>query len=166
MSKEMPKTLLLDTNIWIDYYLGDRPGSKAAAELIAAADVLKITHAYPSLSVKDLYYVLNQETKREFRKASGVLTESQALACNEYAWACVGAMRGIAVASPIGEPQVWLACHYKDIHCDFEDDLVLAALETSKADFLVTNDEALCRKAPKGALSAADMLAYLRAHEG
>ena len=94
------------------------------------------------------------------------MTESQALACNEYAWACVGAMRGIAVASPIGEPQVWLACHYKDIHCDFEDDLVLAALETSKADFLVTNDEALCRKAPKGALSAADMLAYLRAHEG
>ena len=54
MSKEMPKTLLLDTNIWIDYYLGDRPGSKAAAELIAAADVLKITLAYPSLSVQDL----------------------------------------------------------------------------------------------------------------
>lgn len=43
--------------------------------------------------------------------------------------------------------------------------MVLAVLETSKADFLVTNDETLCRKAPKGALSAADMLAYLMAHD-
>lgn len=166
MNEEMPPTLLLDTNIWIDYYLGDRPGSKAAAELISAADIRKITLAYPALSIKDLYYVLNQETKREFRKATGALTEPQALACREYAWACVDAMREIAVAAPIGEPQVWLACHYKEVHGDLEDDLVLASLETSKADFLVTNDEVLCRKAPKGALSATDMLAYLKAHEG
>ena len=57
---------------------------------------------------------------------------------------------------------MWLASHYEDLHGDFEDDLVLAALETSKADFFVTNDEVLRGKAPTGAFDAADMLAYLR----
>lgn len=165
MNEETPKTLLLDTNIWLDYYIADRPGGDDAIALVSRASVDEITLAYPSLSVKDLFYVLNQEVKKEFREKYGSLTEAQARACREYAWACVDSMRDIAVAVPIGEPQVWLACHYKDLHDDFEDDLVLAALETSKADFLVTNDEALCRKASKGALSAADMLAYLKARD-
>ena len=67
-----------------------------------------------------------------------------------------------AIAVPIGEPQVWLASHFEDLHNDFEDDLVLAALESSKAEFLVTNDDTLRKKAPKGAYDVCDMLIYLR----
>lgn len=155
--------LLIDANVWLDCFDGSRPASKEAMALFAYADEHRMTLAYPAASIKDVYYALALAMKRKCREEHGSLTEAQAIICNEYAWACVDAMRDIAVAAPIGEPQVWLACHYKDIHGDFEDDLVLAALETSKADFLVTNDEVLCRKAPKGALSTADMLAYLRA---
>lgn len=157
--------LLVDANVWIDCYDSDRPASADAAALISYADAQKISLAYPATCIKDVYYALALSMKRKCREEHGSLTEAEALICREYAWACVDAMREIAVAAPIGEPQVWLACHYKDIHGDFEDDLVLASLETSKADFLVTNDEVLCRKAPKGALSATDMLAYLKARE-
>lgn len=164
MTADQP-VLLVDTNVWVDGFDGSRPASKDAMALFAYADAHHMTLAYPAASIKDVYYALALAMKRKCREEHGSLTEAQALICNEYAWACVNSMRDIAVAVPVGEPQVWLACHYKDLHGDFEDDLVLAALETSKADFLVTNDETLRKKAPAGAFSAADMLTYLQARD-
>lgn len=154
--------LLLDTNVWLDYYLGDRPQSDAAKNLILYADEENMTLAYAGTSIKDVFYLIQKDFKEQFRRKQDKVTESQALACKAFAWGCVRNMAQIAVAVPVGEPQVWLASHYEDLHGDFEDDLVLAALETSKADFFVTNDEVLRGKAPTGAFDAADMLAYLR----
>ena len=42
-----------------------------------------------------------------------------------------------------------------------EDDLIIAAAERSRADFLVTFDERLTRHAPVAALAPADVLALL-----
>ena len=161
MSEKNP-VLLLDTNIWLDLYLEYRPGHEVAKALMDFADDANMTKAYASVSSKDAFYVICGEMKRLAREEKGSLSQADALAAQSVAWGCVRNMIQNAVAVPVGEPQVWLASHYEDPHDDFEDDLVLAALETSKADFFVTNDEVLRGKAPTGAFDAADMLAYLR----
>lgn len=161
MSEKSP-VLLLDTNIWLDLYLEYRPGYEAAKALLDFAEVENMTIAYASVSAKDIFYVICGEMKRLAREEKGGLSQADALAARSVAWGCVRNMIQNAVAVPVGEPQVWLASHYENLHGDFEDDLVLAALETSKADFFVTNDEVLRGKAPTGAFDAADMLAYLR----
>ena len=154
--------LLLDTNIWLDLYLEYRPGHGAAKALMDFAEDENMTKAYASVAAKDMFYVICSEMKRLAREEKGGLSQADALAARSVAWGCVRNMIQNAVAVPVGEPQEWLASHYEDLHGDFEDDLVLAALETSKADFFVTNDEVLRGKAPTGAFDAADMLAYLR----
>lgn len=165
MSKR-PYTLLIDTNIWLDYYLGDRPQSEAAKNLIVYAEEMNLTLAYAATSLKDVFYILHREFKELFRHEARTLSNTQAASCSKAAWECIHHMMEIAIATPIGEPQIWLASHYEDIHGDFEDDLILATLETSKADFLVTEDVTLQKKAPTGAFSAADMLAFLRTRKG
>lgn len=80
-------------------------------------------------------------------------------------WDCLNHMAEIAVAVPIGEPQVWLARHYRDLHEDYEDDLVLAAVETSQADYFVTGDKRLTGKCASPTFTAAEMIAFLKAQE-
>lgn len=156
-------TLLLDTNVWVDYYLPNRPAHKDAKALISLAENEGLTLTYASVSIKDVFYLLNQELKKYAREDRGVLQEGDAVACQRIAWGCIRNMTQQAVALPVGEPQVWLASRLEEIHGDFEDDLVLAALETSGANFLVTSDVALREKAPKGAYDTVGMLTYLRA---
>lgn len=164
MSDKAP-VILLDTNIWIDCYAANREGHEAAQALIAFADNENCTIAYAATAIKDVFYLLGQELKKMVRADKDVLSDHDALVCQQLTWGCIRNMAELAVAVPIGEPQVWLASHYENVHGDFEDDLVLAAVETSKADFFVTGDEVLRKKSPVATLSAADMLAYLQARD-
>lgn len=160
MTKSFP-VLLLDTNIWMDNYFGYRSESAAARALVAYANEHNCTLAYAATSTKDLFFLAGSELKRLVREQKGSLSEKDAKACSEMAWACLKNMTSIAVAAPVGEPQIWLATHYRDLHEDYEDDLVLAAAEESKADYLVTNDQALFGKAAVPVFTSSDMLAYL-----
>ena len=73
-----------------------------------------------------------------------------------------GVTRGeFATAVGADSSDVWLARKYQRIHADFEDCMVLAAAQRSKADFLVTSDEVLLRHAPVAALSVEDFLALV-----
>lgn len=158
-------TLLLDTNIWLDYYLGNRPQSNAAKSLIAYAEENGLTLTYAATSLKDVFYILQREFKELFRHEGRVMNSTQASSCNKAAWGCIRHMMEIAVAAPVSEPQIWLASHYENLHTDFEDDLILATLETSKANFLITGDETLQKKAPTGAFDAVTMLTFLHVRE-
>lgn len=159
--KGRPSLLLLDTNIWLDNYLGYRPFSAESRELIARSAGLGITLAYAAVSIKDVFYCINSELKRMVREQEGRVSDSDARACNETAWSCIQNMGALAVAVTVAEPQVSLARHYRRLDWDFEDDLILATLECSKADYLVTNDAVLQRKCPFPALDSKDMLALL-----
>ena len=159
--KGKPSILLLDTNIWLDNYLGYRPFSRESRELIVRSAEADITLAYAATSIKDVFYCINSEFKRMIREQKGQVSDSDAQACNETAWGCIQSMSAIAVAATVAEPQVSLARHYKRLDRDFEDDLILAIMEWSKADYLVTNDAVLQRKCPFPALTSKDMLALL-----
>lgn len=161
MSADHP-LMMLDTNIWLDSYLNHRKGTNAARMLITFAIENDIALAYAATSTKDIFYILSSEMKHRARKETGTLSEEQAQACISLAWGCLDNMASLAVAAPVGESQVWLARHYRTLHNDFEDDLILAAAETSKSDYLVTNDQRLIGKSSIPAFTSVDMLAFLQ----
>lgn len=160
--RALPSSLVIDTCVWVDNYLGTRPGSGEARSLLDAAIRLDIDLLYAITSAKDVYYLVAQVLKREQTREGVPLTPSLVAANKETAWACVENMERNATAVGLDASDVWLAHKFKPVHDDFEDNLVVAAARRAKADYLVTNDERLLRHSPVAALSPRDMLALLR----
>lgn len=165
MSSEMPqpansrKTLLVDTNVWVDYYLGHRPGSTAAFKLLECANAHDCTLAYAATSVKDLFFLLANDYKVAYRKThGGELTQSATQAATAAAWAAVDHLSEIAAAVCCDQSDIWMARKQRPLHNDFEDDLVIAAAMRAKALCLVTNDEQLLRHCPVAALDVPDAI--------
>ncbi len=161
MTVGAPSTLLLDTCVWLDNYLGSRPGSVAAHGLIVEALKRDISLMYAVTTVKDFHYIVAQTLKRERRRAGEEVTEEAAGADNQAAWACVENMRGIATAVGMDASDVWLAEKYRTLHRDIEDNLVIAAAQRANADILVTDDHELIRHAPVAAMTPEDALKLL-----
>lgn len=157
-----PLTLLLDTNVWVDYYLGFRPGHKDACRLLDAACALDAVLLYAVTTSKDLFYLIASDYKREFRRThDGTLTAEGAAAADEVAWACLENMGEWATAVGCDQSDVWLARKQRGVHGDYEDNLVLAAAQRAKATLVVTNDERLLRHSPVAALDVCDAIAFL-----
>lgn len=137
-------SLLLDTCVWLDYYLGNRPGSNDARALIDAVTKTGIDLLYAVTSIKDVYFLVCASVKRQVRQHSGgELTEEDAACAESLAWGIVGNMEENATAVGLDVSDVWVASKQRPLHKDFEDNLVVAAAMRSKASCLVTNDAAL-----------------------
>lgn len=96
------------------------------------------------------------------REGKGDRSKAYAKAINTFAWDCIDSM--VEVGTPVGADigDVWLARHMRDIHSDFEDDMVLAAAERARASHLVTSDRKLIQKSTVAAFTPEDMLKVLR----
>lgn len=70
-------------------------------------------------------------------------------------------MSNMATCVGADESDIWLAKKNHAIHRDFEDDLIIAAVQRADADYLVTSDIELIKHAPVATLSPQDMLAYM-----
>ena len=160
-----PETLLLDTCVWLDDFLGGRERSADARRLITRALERGMTLLYAASSVKDVHYIVCQTLKRERRLSGGEVSESTSLADSQTAWACVKNMSEIATAVGMDASDVWLAEKYRTLHGDIEDNLVIAAAQRAHADILVTDDLDLVRHAPVAAMTPGDVLALLDAEE-
>lgn len=158
----MPSSLLLDSNVWIDLFASERPGRKATAELVGWAIENEVSLLYAAISLKDVFYILEEREKRMIRAGGGEVTPSVAAAVNEYAWACLRAIDEVAVCVPIDLTDTWVATKLRALHGDFEDNLILAAIERSHADYLITNDEVLLRRTPVAALNVNDALTLFK----
>ena len=154
-------TLLIDTNIWIDAFDGDRKQHMRAHVLLDTAFERGVTLAFAVSSLKDVYYALSSALKRQSRTVNGVLSEEDARSAEAYAWACVQNMQEIATPVAVDVSDVWLAGKFRSQMHDFEDALVAAAASRCHADVLVTNDERFLRHSPVNAMDAADALAYI-----
>lgn len=154
-------SMLLDTNVWLDYYLPWRGGHATAKRLIERALEDNRIVAYAVSAAKDVYYLVAAEHKRVERAEAGSLSESAARAATITAWGCVNNMQAIACAVPLDHTDAWMASKQRALHGDFEDDLVIAAAMRGKVDYLVTNDEELLRHCPVAALSVTDMYKLL-----
>lgn len=154
-------TLLIDTNIWIDAFDGDRKQHMRAHVLLDTAFERGVTLAFAVSSLKDVCYALSSALKRQSGTVNGVLSEEDARSAEAYAWACVQNMQEIATPVAVDVSDVWLAGKFRSQMHDFEDALVAAAASRCHADVLVTNDERFLRHSPVNAMDAADALTYI-----
>ena len=160
------RKIVLDTNVVVDYLMGRQPACDECKQLILMHAACQVAVCISSLSLKDAYFLVSMQLKRMERQASGRLDDASARAANEVAWACVRSLLESTLVLPVGRAEGLMALTFRNVHGDFEDDLIIAAAQSANADFLVTNDEDLLRHAPIACLSSADMLALLRGGEG
>lgn len=153
--------ILVDTNIWLDNYLADRPHSAESRAFLTCATEQGALLVYPIHCLKDVFFLIQAHLKRLARQ-QGPLTESTALNIREMAWSCIQNMRELATAVGADESDGWLATKYRSFNNDLEDNMVLAAAERAKPAFLVTNDEQLLRKATIPAHTAEDATTLLQ----
>jgi predicted nucleic acid-binding protein len=154
--------LFVDTCVWLDLYLLDRPGRRAAQALIRYALDHDIPLAYASHSALDVYAKAGICVKRFFRE-NGALTEEQAKAAKTFAWDCATQMREVATPVPADVSDFYYAERFRPLHSDFEDDLILAGCSRAKASYLVTTDKRLLRHADVSTKTPSEMLALLEA---
>ena len=153
--------ILFDTNALVDFLLGREPGCSACKQVIALCDEGQHALYAASTSVKDAYYIVRSGLKRAERAAAGNVSDTQANAIAEVAWACVRQLLRTFLIVPIGRAECLDALTMRVLHDDFEDDIVLAAAREAKVDFLVTSDLKLMKHAPVACLTPTDLAALL-----
>lgn len=160
MIRDFP-IILVDTNVWLDNYLGARPGSSASRRFIEVARALGAQLTYPVHCLNDFYYLIQADLKRNTHRTNG-LSENETLAIRETAWACVEHLRTFATAIAADESDAWRACKYRSLTNDLENNFVLAAAERANVDFIVTNDQQLLRKSTVNAYTPEDAVLMLQ----
>ena len=153
--------LLVDTNVWLDWFIPGRARSQVAEEFVIRAIRRGDTLLYPVRILGDIFYMVDRNCRHYLHEALGQVDDVAARAARTTAWSCVRNMREVATAVGADEADVWLACEYQTLHDDLEDDFVLAAAERVRADYLVTNDRALIQHSTVAALTCEDMLKVL-----
>ena len=165
MVGERQLRVLVDTNVWLDVAEPNRSGRLVARRLLSRCRADDIALLYPPHAPQDVFYQVTLDAKRWVRSERGTITEEWAHAINEQAWEAVRTMRELGTVVGMNEADLWLACKYKGLNSDFEDNLVLAAANRVQADYLVTSDRQLIAKSTVAALTPQDMLAVLEAGE-
>lgn len=146
MSADGILELLIDTNVWMDYFFGRSDRTADVARLFEIADVSEqIALFASSLSVKDVSYLVSAAIKRECRRKNGSLSDNAIAAADETAWACVRQMRELALIAPVGADEVFDSFVFKYHHNDFGDDLMLGVANRIDADYVVTEDKNLIK---------------------
>lgn len=146
MSTEGVLKLLIDTNVWMDYFSGRSDRTANVVRLVEIADASeRIVLFASSLSVKDVSHLVSAGIKRECRRKTCSLSEGAIAAADETAWACVRQMRELALIAPVGADEVFDSFVFKYHHNDFEDDLMLGVANRIDADYVVTEDKNLIK---------------------
>lgn len=137
--------LLIDTNVWLDYFLGRTNATEPIVELFSrAAEAEDIVLFSSSLSVKDVYYILGRTMKADARRV-GALTPEAIAAADETAWMCVRLIRQKSIIASVGADEVFDSFVFRHHHNDFEDDLMLGVANRIDADYVVTEDRNLIK---------------------
>ena len=148
--------IVVDKNIWLDFYLHERPLHEEATRLIRVAEKYNANLGTPADAVNEVFYTIGKFLKQQVRENGGAVDECTARAINNFAWGGV---------DPMDDRTAWLARHYRDITSDYEDASVLACCELSKANYLVTHDKRLAAQANIATKTATEMADLItRAH--
>lgn len=158
----MAQKFLVDTNIWVDYFLRRGSSYQSIVEFLSAMNASDSAVLYTaSLTVKDVAYVLAQQMKAEVRAKGKKVTPDVAVAANEVSWGCVRTIREFGLITSVGQTEIWNAFLFKHLHSDLEDDILLGAGEAIDADYIVTHDKLLQKHAPGICISATEALERL-----
>ncbi len=149
--------IVVDKNVWVDFYLPDRPLHAPATRFINTVEKYNANLAIPADAVKDVFYLIGKHMKQLVRENGGTVDEQTACGIRDFAWRCVDHMTDLALSVPLDDRTAWLTRHYRDITPDYEDGSVLASCELCKARYLVTHDRDLAKRADIATKTAAEM---------
>ncbi|MGI6217443.1 MAG: type II toxin-antitoxin system VapC family toxin [Coriobacteriales bacterium] len=155
-------SLMLDTNVLLDYFDTTRPGCESATKLVNHAIRNGLQLMVSPMSLKDFYYLVAQGIKREAGKSGKEIDDKLASAAESYAWNCTREIMDVATILSVDSHDVELASNLHELHVDFEDDLLLAVAMRSEVAYLVTGDEHLAAKSTVPTMNAADLVKLLQ----
>ena len=136
--------LLLDTNVWLDYFHGVGPGVAAIEEIVSRGLKGKAHLLYAPTSANLISRRLRQIDARG---------SSSSASFAAAAWACVRRMMEVADAAPHSYSECELACLLRSNFDDFEDNFIIAAAEAAKADYVVTSDRLFLQALPEDCIT-------------
>ena len=144
------KRLLVDTNVWLDYYLQEGAFDNVR-RLVELAEAGKIDLLYAPTTAKDVFYILPRRLAR--RNVNGINASF-----GPAAWACVEHMMQVATASPLSMAECEMARMLGKRMPDLEDNLIIASGDTADVDFVVTGDRCMLETMPEVCLTPARAL--------
>lgn len=154
-------SIVIDTNVWLDYLFGNRALHEPSKQLIVEAKRQDIPLVIPSHSIKDVFFIFQQQIKAANRISGKQSPETAALCARQSAWAAIDLIMELATVGPSDQSDAWIASRQRSLHPDYEDDLVIACAMRLDARMLVTNDMTLIKHSPVPTLSASDALKVL-----
>lgn len=154
------KTMLVDTNVWLDDCLVYRPNHKQSKEFLLKASSTDLNLVFAPHQTKDVFGLVGKLTKECIKRESGTLTQADASFAKQYAWSYLDYMSAVATPIACDVSDVWLAQKQRKIHGEYEDDLVIAAAMRAGAT-IITNDEKLIKHCPVAVLTVDDAMKYL-----
>ena len=158
-----PRSLMLDTCIWINSQIGTNSGHEAAWRLIVAARERGILLGIAPHSLSTVFYVVHRYLRRFDVGGDSVAPHDAAAAAKETAWAVVDNIMDYAAVIGADGSDARMAALHKNVHDDFEDDLVLAAARRMQADLIVSDDFEFVRHSPLPIMTADDALRWITA---
>ena len=141
------ESLLLDTNVWIDYFLRAPKTSDVIDRLVQHAESSGITLSYAPTTAKDVFFILPRRLR---------LMDANAHPATSYvpaAWACIDYMTEHAVCATLSLGECELARMMRTRFSDFEDNLIVAAANTAKVDYIVTSDRGMLERMPEACIT-------------
>ena len=156
-------TIVVDANVWIDYLFGDRPNNEDAIRLLTEACRLDAAIVIPPHCLATVFFVFQQELKARNRVDGKIPEQRAGEAARKAAWAAVDFIMELAAVGPSDHADAQIASKYRMLHSDYEDNLVIACAQRTKARLLVTNDEKLVKHSPVPTLTAHDAANMLAA---
>lgn len=136
--------LMLDTNVWLNYFLREEGTHRDCEQLLEAAVTHDTALLVSPTTLKDVFYLI----PRRFRRQDA-LDGKPLVSYAPAAWACLDFMLEIATPSPISFAECTFARSLKARFGDFEDNLLLASAETADVDYIVTYDKPLLKQFPE-----------------
>ena len=160
-----PRSLMLDTCIWINSQIGTNSGHEAAWKLIVAARRRGMLLGIAPHSLSTVFYVVYRYLRRFDADNDSIAHKDAAAAAKETAWGVVNGIMDYATVVGADGSDARIAALHKSVHDDFEDDLVLAAARRMQADLIVSDDLEFVRHSPLPIMTADDALRWITAGE-
>lgn len=157
-----PGLIVLDTNVWMDFYLNRENKSRVVINLMDAIEEHGSMIATTDGICKDTFYLLWSELKSpDERDSVEVSPESVSASAKESAWGCIRDITRHSINIPGTSSDPMRAITLRDIHDDFEDDLLIAVCEYNDVRMIVSSDKKLQSHSPIKCMSIEGATKYL-----
>lgn len=153
MNNNRCKSVVIDTNILLDYYNTDRKGHKNASSFFKHLHTEQIQFYIAYHSLVDYVYLqkdyFKSNTDFTSRQAENIIVSSLNMILDYL--------------TVVGADHFDMKLGIKSFarHQDFEDNLVIAAAERANADYVLTSDAEMLKDYPEIAISYEDLFRRL-----